>query len=107
MPIPSDRDRAELVGTPLLRLTHPPGDTPTAPTKLDALGDAAELQFGDSVARYSHADWERQQQDEPTCNAGMLYITISRPSALPTDFLSCYPSYKRPSLSDIQELAGK
>ena len=42
-PIPSDRDRAEPVGTPLLRLTPPPGDALTAPTKLDALGDAAEL----------------------------------------------------------------
>ena len=37
----------------------------------------------------------------------MRYITIGRPSALPADFLSCYPSHKRPSLSDIQALAGK
>ena len=90
-----------------LRLTPPPGDTPTAPTKLDALGDAAELEFADSVARYSHADWEREQQAELTCHAAMRYITIGRPSALPPDFLSCYPSHKRPSLSGIQELAGK
>ena len=26
---------------------------------------------------------------------------------LPPDLLSCYPSHERPSLSDIQELAGK
>ena len=105
--IPSDRDRAEPVGTPLLRLTPPPGDTPTASTKLDALGDAAELQFADSIARYSHADWGREQQAEPTCHAAMRYITIGWRSALPPDSLSCYPSHKRPSLSDIQELAGK
>ena len=37
----------------------------------------------------------------------MRYITIGRPSALPADVLSCYPSHKRPSLSDIQELADK
>ena len=37
----------------------------------------------------------------------MRYIAICRPSALPPDFLSCYPSHQRPSLSDIQELAGK
>ena len=79
VPIPSDRDRAEPVGTPILQLTHPSGDTPTAPTTLDALGDAAELQFVDSVARYSHADWEREQQAEPTCHATMRYITIGRP----------------------------
>ena len=66
--------------------------------KLDALGDAAELQFADSVARYSHADWEREQQAEPACHAAMCYITIGRPPALPADFLSCYPSHKLPSL---------
>ena len=82
----------------------PPGDTPTAPTKLDALDDAAELHFPDAVA---HADWGREQQAEPTCHAAMRYITVGRPSALPPDFLSCYPSHKRPSLLDIQELAGK
>ena len=106
VPIPSDRDRAEPVETPFLRLTPPPGGTPTAPTKLDALGDVAELQFADPVVRYLHADWEREQQAEPTCYAAMRYITIGWPSALPPDFLSCYPSRKRPSLSDIQELAG-
>ena len=37
----------------------------------------------------------------------MRYITIGLPSALPPDFLSCYPSHKHPSLADIQELAGK
>ena len=62
VPIPTDCDGAEPVLTPLLRLTPPPGDTPTAPTKLDALGDHAELQFDDSVVRYSQADWERTQQ---------------------------------------------
>ena len=43
VPIPSDRDRAEPVGTPLLQLTPPLGNTTPAPAKLDALGDAAEL----------------------------------------------------------------
>ena len=33
----SDRDRTEPAGTPLLRLPPPPGDMPTASTKLDAL----------------------------------------------------------------------
>ena len=94
------------MGIPILRLTPPSDDTPTAPTKLDALGDGAELQLADSVARYSRADWEREEQAEPTCHAAIRYITIGRPSALPPDFQSCYPSHKRPSLSDIQELAG-
>ena len=106
VPIPSDRDRADPVGIPLLTLPHSPGDT-TAPTKLDALGNAAEFQLAYSVARYSNADWEREQQAEPTCHAAMRYTTIGRPSALPPDFLSCYPSHQRPSLSGIQDLAGK
>ena len=71
------------------------------------LGDDAELQFADAVARCSHPDWEREQQAEPACHTAMRYIIISRPPALPPDFLSCYPSHQRPSLSDIQELAGK
>ena len=33
VPIPSDHDRADPVGNPLLQLPPPPGDTPTAPTK--------------------------------------------------------------------------
>ena len=66
----------------------PSGDTPTAPTKLDALGDAGELQFVDSVVRYSHADREREQQAEPTYHAAMRYITIGwrRP---------CHPTFCR------------
>ena len=95
------------MGTPLLRLTPSPGDMSTALTKSDALGDAAELRFADSVARYSHADWKREQHAEPTCHAMMPYVSIGRPSVLPPDFLACYLSHKRPSLSDIKELAGK
>ena len=98
VPIPSDRVGAEPVGTPLFRLTPPLGDTPPATGELDALGDAAKLQCADSVARYSHADWERQQQAEPTCHAAKRYITIGRPSAPTADFLSCYPSHNQPPL---------
>ena len=72
--IPSDRTRTELVGTPLPRLTPTPGDTPIAPPNLDALGDVEELQFADSVTRFLHADWEREQQAEPTRHAAMRYV---------------------------------
>ena len=95
------------MGTPLLRLTPSPGDTPTAHTRPDALGDAADLRFDDSIARYSHADWKGEQHAEQTCHAIMHYVSIGRPSVLPPEFLVCYPSHNRPSLSDIQELAGK
>ena len=94
------------MGTPLLRLTPSSGDTPTAHTRSDALGDAAEFRFADSVARYSHADWKREKHAEPTCHAMMRYASIGRPSVLPPDFSACYLSHKRPSLSDIKALAG-
>ena len=95
------------MGAPLLRFTPSSGNTPTTPTRSGAIDDAAKLWFADSVARYSHADWKREQHAEPTCHATIRYISIGRPSALPPDVLACYPSHKRPSLSDIQELAGK
>ena len=98
VPIPSDRDRVEPVGTLMLRLTPPRGDTPPAPAKLEALGDVAKLHFDYAVARYSHADWDREQQAEPTCHAEMGYITIGRPSSLPADFLSRHPSHNQPPL---------
>ena len=95
------------MGTPLLRITPSPGDTPTAYTSSDALGNAAELRFADSVACYSHGDWKREQHAAPTFHAMMRYVFIGRPSVLPPGVWSCYPSHKRPSLSDIKELAAR
>ena len=107
VPIPSDRDRAEPVAFYILILPPSP-DAPSATTAgLDALGASAELQFGESVARYSHADWAREQQAESAYHAAMRYIILGRPPALRTDFLSCFPSHQRPSFSEIQDFAGK
>ena len=107
IPIPSDRDRAEPLGIPLLGLSTP-SESPSAPSAdLDALGAAAELHFGDSAARYSHADWERGQRAEPTCYAALRYILLGRPLALPTEVSSRFPSHQRPPFLEIQELAGK
>ena len=50
VPIPSDRDRAEPLGTPLLRLLPPTDAPPVTATDLDALGAAVEFQLGDSAA---------------------------------------------------------
>ena len=83
------------------------GDTPAAYTRSDALGDAAELRLADSVARYSHDDWKREQHAEPTCHVMMRYVSTGRPSILPPGVLACYLSHMRPSFSDLKELAGK
>ena len=74
---------------------------------LDALGAAAELQFGDSAARYSHADLAREQQAEPAYHAASRYIALGQPPFLAADFSSCCRSHQRPSFSEIRELAGK
>ena len=105
--IPSGCDCAEPVGAPLLRLPPSPGVPSATAADLDALGAAAELQFGDSAARYSYADWAREQQSEPACHAAMRYIVLVRPPALPADFLPGFHLHQRPSFSEIQELAGK
>ena len=102
--MPFDRDRAEPVGTPLLRLAPPTDAPPVTTTDLDALGAAAEYQFGDSAARYSHADWAWEQQAEFTCNAAMRCIALGRPEVLPADVSSCFPFQQRPPFSNIQEL---
>ena len=65
------------------------------------------LRFTDSVERYLHADWKREQRAQPMCDATMRYVSIGRPSVLPPDGLACYHSPKRPSLSGIKDLAVK
>ena len=95
------------MGTPTVRLLPSPDAPSTTTADLDALGTAAESQFGDSVAGYSNDEWSREQQAEPLCHTVMLYITLGRPPALPDDFVSCFPSHQRPSFSEIQKIAGK
>ena len=79
----------------------------TAYTRSDGIGNAAELRFADSVARYLHDNWKREQHAEPTCHAMIRYVYIGRPSVLPPDLLTCYLSQKHPSLSDIKGLSDK
>ena len=69
VPIPSDRDCAEAVGTPPSQIPPPLGDTPPVPARLDTDGDAAELQFADSVARFSHDARTAGGTDVPHGNA--------------------------------------
>ncbi|MEP1588944.1 hypothetical protein, partial [Sulfitobacter sp.] len=107
VPIPSDRDGAEHLGTLFLRLSPPTDAPPVTSTDLDALGAAGEFQLLDSAARYSHGDWAREQQVEPAYNAAMRYIARHRPHVLPADVFWCFPSHQQPPLSEVQELANK
>ena len=39
----------------------------------------AELDFRESVERYSHADWAREQRSEPVCDAAIRYLILGEP----------------------------
>ena len=95
------RPRRVYMGTPLLRFTLSPGDTPTAYTRSDALHDTAELRFADSVARYSRDEWKREHHAERTCHAMMRYASTGRPNV--------WRATSRTSvhLSQTKELADK
>ena len=90
-----------------MRLPSSPGAPPATTAYLDTLGAAAELQVGDSAARYSNFDWAREQYTEPACHAAMHYIVLGRSPSLPADVLSCFPSHQHLSFTEIEEFAGK
>ena len=100
------RDRAEPVGTPLLRLPPSP-DVPSATTvDLDALGAAAELPYGG----FRRALFPRLGAGAigRACVSRRHALHRSWPAAISNnqDFV-VFPSHQSPSLSEIQELAGK
>ena len=106
VPIPSDRDRSEPLGALLLELSIL-SESPSAPKAgLDALGAAAEINSGDSAARYLHAGWESKKRTEPTCYTAIHCILLGQPLVLPTKVLARFLSHQRPPFSEIQELAG-
>ena len=81
VPIPCDRDRAEPVGIPLLRLPPPTDAPPVTATDLDALGAAAEFQFGDSAARYSGSTTKSRLADPYRCGADAAGSVITAESS--------------------------
>ena len=89
-----------------IRLPPPTDAPPVTTADLDALDATAEIQFLNPAARYSHTNWAQEQQDEPACNAAMRYITLGRPEAFPSDFVSCFPSHQRPLFSEVLEPAN-
>ena len=107
VPIPTDRDRAEPLGLPLLWLSTP-SESPSAPvTDFDLLGTAAELHFGGSAARHSHAHWEREQLAEPTCYVAIQHSLLGRPLVLSAEVsarTSTLPS--RRSKSSLAKVAS-
>ena len=107
VPTPSDRDRVELLGPHVLEYLLLRGLSLASTAELDARDAAGKLPFGGSAVRYSHADWERKQQVEPTCDTTIQHALLGQPLTLPTETFARFPSRQRPSFSEVQELAGK
>ena len=76
----SDRDRAEPLSAPFSGLSTPSGPASALTADLNALGAAAELLFGGSAARYSHANRERGKHAGVLCRHP---IRSSRPAKGP------------------------
>ena len=69
----------------------------------------AELEFRESVERYTRTDWAREQQKEPVCGATIRYVLLNHPSSVPKDFFVnvSYHHRHKPSLEDYRELTDK
>ena len=101
VPIPSGRDRAESTENPVATRPPPRGTLSTATPDLDALGAAAEFQFGESAVCYLLDDWDCEQHAEPMCQATMRHIILGRPLALPTVLLFVFNVTLAPLLLDF------
>ena len=59
----------------------------STPAALPETPSPAEIEFMESVGRYSHADWAREQHGEPVCDAAVRDSFLRSPSVFPDDFL--------------------
>ena len=77
------------------------------PVSLPKTPSPAELEFLESVKRYSRTDWAREQRAEPICDDAIRYLLLGCLSVLPDDFLLHLAPRKRPPLSEVRALAAK
>ena len=59
----------------------------STPAALPEIPSPAEIEFIESVERFSHTNWAREQRSEPGCDAAIRYILVGSPSVLPDYFL--------------------
>ena len=108
VPIQHATDAAASPPSPLLSALPP--QTPRRVSTLAALPEMpspAEVVCLESVERFSHTDWAREQRAEPVCDATIPCLLLGRPSVLPDDLLFHLAPHKRPPLSDVRSLAEK
>ena len=77
------------------------------PAALPEMPSLAEIEFIESVERFSHTDWVHEQRTEPVCDAAIRYLLLGRPSVVPDDFLLRLAPHKCPPLLEARSLAEK
>lgn len=111
VPMPSDSGlsaTARVSASPSTPTSGPLlGSSPVPPAVEDIASSRAELDVLQSVASYSLSDWAGEQRSEPVCDVAVRYLQLDKPSVLPPGFRDHVPLHRRPSLSDICELAVK
>ena len=79
----------------------------STPAALPEMPSPAEIEFIESVERFSNNDWECEQRAEPVCDAGIRHLLLGSPSVLLDDFLLHLAPHKRPPLSEVRSLTDK
>ena len=69
----------------------------STPAALPEMPSPTEIEFIESVERFSHNDWAREQRAKPVCDAAIRYLLLGSPSVLPDDFLLHLAPHKHPS----------
>ena len=59
----------------------------STPAALPEMPSPAEVEFFESVERFSQTDWAREQRVKPVCDAAIRYLLRGSPSVLPDNFL--------------------
>ena len=92
------------------RMDHSPPVAPPAQqgaTPDDKTSTVAEQQLSNTLLSYSHSDWDRAQRADPLCDVTCRYIQLGCSNPLPRSLCDHMPSYTRPEIADIADLAAK
>ena len=107
MPIQQATDAAS-PAPPLLGALPPEAPRRVStPAALPEMPSPAEIEFIESVARFSDTDWAREQREEPICDAAIRYLLLRSPAVLPRDFLLHLAPHKRPPLAGVRSSTEK
>ena len=78
--------------------------TPAVPPEMSS---PVEIEFIESVDRYSPTDCAREQRSEPICDAAIQHLLLGSSSVIPNNFLLHAPPHNLSPLSEVRSLADK